>query len=56
MGQISQSPANWVEPPDEQQSVRQSLESLRERLWVVMAAMVITTAAAILYVATADKV
>lgn len=56
MRQMNESPATWVEPPDEQQSLRRFLETVRERLWVVVAAVVITTAAAVLYVATADKV
>lgn len=56
MREINESPASWVEPPDEQQSLRRFLETIRERLWVVVAAVVITTAAAVLYVATADKV
>jgi Mrp family chromosome partitioning ATPase/capsular polysaccharide biosynthesis protein len=53
---MSESPANWVEPPDEQQSLRRFLETVRDRLWVVIAAVVITTSAAVLYVATAEKV
>src|SRR6187401_3321680 len=51
MKQTSESSATWVEPPGEQQSLRRFLETLRERLWVV-----IVTAAAIFYVVTADKV
>lgn len=56
MRQMNESPATWVEPPDEQQSLRRFLETVRERLWVVVAAVVITTAASVLYVATAEKV
>ncbi|HET6831304.1 MAG TPA: Wzz/FepE/Etk N-terminal domain-containing protein, partial [Solirubrobacterales bacterium] len=56
MRQASDSSATWVEPPDEQQSLRRFLETIRERIWVVIAAVVITTAAAVLYVATAEKV
>jgi len=56
MRQANESSAAWVEPPDDQQSLRRFLETIRERLWVVVAAVVITTAAAVLYVATAEKV
>ena len=56
MKQTSESSATWVEPPGEQQSLRRFLETLRERLWVVIVSVVIVTAAAIFYVVTADKV
>lgn len=56
MKQINDSQASWVEPPAEQQSLRTFLETVRDRIWVVVAAVVITTAAAAFYVATADKV
>ena len=53
---MSESPATWVEPPGEQQSLSRFIDTLRERIWVVIVSVVIVTAAAILYVATADKV
>jgi Mrp family chromosome partitioning ATPase/capsular polysaccharide biosynthesis protein len=56
MRQTSESAANWVEPPVEQQSLTRFLETIRDRIWIVVAAVVIVTAAAILYVATAEKV
>ncbi len=38
MKQINDSQASWVEPPAEQQSLRKFLETVRDRIWVVVAA------------------
>jgi capsular exopolysaccharide synthesis family protein len=46
----------WLHPPGEQQGLNRYLETLRERLWLVLLAVVITTGAAVLYVVTADRV
>ncbi|MCB0875118.1 MAG: Wzz/FepE/Etk N-terminal domain-containing protein [Solirubrobacterales bacterium] len=56
MREITESPAGWIEPPSEQQSLRRFLETIRERIWIVVVSVMITTAAAGLYVATADSV
>ena len=48
--------ADWIQPPQEEAGLTRYIQTLRERIWVVVAAVVITTAIAVLYVATADKV
>ena len=47
--------ADWLEPPAEQQGLQRYLETLRERWWMVVLAVIIATAAAIAYVVTAEK-
>jgi uncharacterized protein involved in exopolysaccharide biosynthesis len=48
--------ADWLQPRVVEAGLRRYIETLRVRLWIVVAAVVITTAIAIAYVATADKV
>ena len=48
--------ADWIQPPQEEAGLTRYIQTLRERIWIVVAAVVITTAIAVLYVATADKV
>jgi capsular exopolysaccharide synthesis family protein len=48
--------AEWLHPPEEQQGLTRFVQTLRERFWLIVAAVVLTTGAAIAYVATADKV
>ncbi|MEK6326239.1 MAG: Wzz/FepE/Etk N-terminal domain-containing protein [Actinomycetota bacterium] len=48
--------ADWIQPPQEEAGLRRYLQTLRERIWIVVAAVVIATAIAIVYVVTADKV
>ena len=48
--------ADWIQPPEEEAGLRRYLQTLRERIWIVIAAVVITTGIAIVYVVTADKV
>ena len=48
--------AEWIQPPVEEAGLRRYIETLRERAWIVVAAVVITTAIAVVYVITADKV
>lgn len=48
--------AGWLHPPTEQQGLSSYVETLRERIWVVVAMVVITTAAAVVYVLTAPEV
>lgn len=49
-------PAEWMQPPAEQEGLRRYVETLRERMWIIVGITAITTAIAILYVLTADKV
>ncbi len=48
--------ADWLQPPAEQEGLSRYVETLRERIWVVILTVAITTGVAILYVATATKV
>jgi capsular exopolysaccharide synthesis family protein len=48
--------ADWIQPPEEEIGLRRYVETLRERMWIVVAAVAITTGIAILYVLTASKV
>jgi capsular exopolysaccharide synthesis family protein len=52
--QISDTP-DWVQPPEEQEGLQRYVETIRERIWLILTAAVITTGIAILYVATATK-
>lgn len=47
--------ADWIQPPAHDQGISRYVETLRERTWVVVAAVVITTGIAMLYVLTATK-
>lgn len=49
-------PADWLRPRIEQQALQRYLSTLRERLWLIVLAVVLTTAAAALYVTLAEKV
>lgn len=53
-GEDSQS-ADWLSPPVESEGLSRYLTTLRERLWLVLLVVVITTGLAIAYVATATK-
>jgi len=46
----------WLHAPTEQQGLKRYVETLRERIWLIVLAVVITTGAAVAYVATADEV
>jgi capsular exopolysaccharide synthesis family protein len=45
----------WWHPTEEQEGLRQYVETIRERKWLVIACVLITTAVAVAYVATAQK-
>lgn len=47
---------DWLQPQAEQQPLQRFIETIRERVWLIVAAIVITTGFAIFYVATANKV
>lgn len=50
----SKSP-NWLQPPEDKGSLQHYVQTLRERIWLVLIAVAITTGVAIFYVATATK-
>jgi capsular exopolysaccharide synthesis family protein len=47
---------DWLQPAEEETGLQRYLQTLRERVWVVAAAVLITTGIAVLYVVTASKV
>jgi tyrosine-protein kinase len=47
---------DWLQPQAEQQPLQRFIETIRERVWLIVAAVAVTMGFAILYVATADKV
>jgi capsular exopolysaccharide synthesis family protein len=49
------SSAAWLQPAEEQEGLSRYVETVRERFWVILAAVVVTTGIAILYVLTATK-
>jgi Mrp family chromosome partitioning ATPase/capsular polysaccharide biosynthesis protein len=46
---------SWLQPSPEEEGLKRYVETIRERIWLVVIALVVTTGAAILYVATAQK-
>ena len=47
--------ANWLHPPAEAEGLRRYVDTIRERIWLVVIAVVVTTLIAIIYVLTASK-
>ncbi len=48
--------ADWLEPPaDEEEGLRRYVETIRERIWLVLATIVITTLVSVAYVVFAQK-
>lgn len=47
--------SDWLKPPEEQASLERYVETIRERLWLIIAIVAITTGVSILYVASATK-
>jgi len=45
----------WLQPPEEQAGLQSYVETIRERLWLIVLVTAITTGIAILYVATATR-
>ena len=45
----------WLNPPTEEAGLRRYVETIRERIWLVVLAVAITTTIAVLYVLTAPK-
>ena len=46
---------DWLQPPEEQEGLQRYVETIRERIWLIVTAVAITTGIAVLYVATATK-
>jgi capsular exopolysaccharide synthesis family protein len=55
--EVANIPSNpdWRQPPEEQEGLQRYVETIRERLMLIITAVAITTGIAILYVATATK-
>lgn len=49
------SSADWLRPAEDQEGLKRYVETVRERFWVIVAAVAVTTGIAILYVLTATK-
>jgi capsular exopolysaccharide synthesis family protein len=47
--------ADWLQPPEEEEGLRRYVETIRERFWLILITVVITTGVAVAYVATASK-
>jgi capsular exopolysaccharide synthesis family protein len=47
--------ADWLQPPEEQEGLQRYVETIRERFWLIVATVAVTTGIALLYVATATK-
>lgn len=46
---------DWLQPPEEQEGLKRYVETIRERILLIVTAVVITTGIALLYVATTSK-
>jgi capsular exopolysaccharide synthesis family protein len=55
--EVANIPGNpdWRQPPEEQEGLQRYVETIRERIMLIITAVAITTGIAILYVATATK-
>jgi capsular exopolysaccharide synthesis family protein len=49
------SSTDWLHPAEEQEGLQRYVETIRERIWLIVTAVLITTGIAILYVAVATK-
>lgn len=47
--------SDWLKPPEEEASLARYIETVRERLWLIIAIVLVTIGVAVLYVATAEK-
>ncbi len=48
--------ADWLKPPAEEEGLSRYVRTIRERIWIVIAVIAISTGFAILYVATTNEV
>lgn len=46
---------DWLKPPEEQAGLERYIETVRERFWLILAIVALTTGVSVLYVATATK-
>lgn len=46
--------ADWLKPPEEQAGIKLYLETARERIWLILATVIVVTGVAVAYVATTD--
>src|SRR5918996_2151765 len=53
---VSTRSADWLQPRSEERGLSGYLRTIRERLWLVVLAVVVTTGAAAIYVTAADEV
>ena len=49
-------PQEWMRSGEDEEPLRRYLQAIRERVWFLVLALIVTTAAAAAYVATAEKV
>jgi capsular exopolysaccharide synthesis family protein len=57
MNSIEPTPAsNWLNPSVEQEGLARYVNTVRERKWLILLTVLVTTLAAVVYVVTADKV
>lgn len=49
------SATEWLHPPEEREGLQRYVETIRERIWLIVLTVAVTTGIAILYVATATK-
>ena len=47
--------SSWLQPSPEDEGLKRYVETIRERIWLVVIALVVTTGVAVLYVVTAQK-
>ncbi len=55
-GEPTTAAADWLQPPEEQEGLSRFVQILRERIWLILGIVALTTGIAILYVVTAQKV
>src|SRR4051794_11124767 len=48
--------ADWMQPPEEQEGLSRFVQVVRERIWLILGVIALTTGIALLYVLTASKV
>ncbi len=48
-------PADWLQPPEEAEGLGRYVETIRERIWLIVAVTAITVLIAVVYVLTASK-
>jgi capsular exopolysaccharide synthesis family protein len=52
---VQSSATEWLHPPEEQEGLQRYVETIRERIWLIVTAVVVTTAIALIYVNVATK-